>query len=49
MNMSNNYMKKSLIYGVRNIALIRNVRSVESVRVRGNRSAKEKTGRQSQR
>ena len=39
-------MRKSLIYGVRNIVLIRNIRSVESARVRGNRSAKENTARQ---
>jgi len=46
LNMSNNYMKKSLIYRVRNIELIRNIVSVESVRVGSNRSAKETTARQ---
>ena len=35
--------------GSENIALIRNIRSAESARVRGNRSMKENTGRQSQR
>jgi len=34
--------------GSENIALIRNIRSAESVRVGGNRSVKENTGRQCQ-
>ena len=39
--MSNNYMKKSLIYGVRKHSINWNIGSVESARVRGNRSVKE--------
>ena len=32
--MSNNYMKRSLIYGIGDIALFKNIRNVESARSR---------------